>query len=211
VLNLIGAGEVVGEIAPLDDHARTADAQAVTDREIMAISRRDFIPMIVSEPAAGAAADRVPVRAAAPHHEQVENIFSSRCQRASPRPCCGSRTIRAAASREVAIIQLEIDHIVGMTRESSNRVLRASAQRSGIGSSAAASWCSTRTRASISRRVSSARSSGQASRKPNCGMHLRACRSPVSDRTTSCALSATRSSVTMKKEHRRCCRRCSGG
>src|SRR5262245_65771483 len=46
VFNLINAGGIFGEIALLDGRERTADAQAVTDCELMVINRRDFIPMV---------------------------------------------------------------------------------------------------------------------------------------------------------------------
>src|SRR6201995_2105114 len=44
ILNLIGPGELFGEIAVLDGQARTADATANSNCEIFAIDRRDFLP-----------------------------------------------------------------------------------------------------------------------------------------------------------------------
>src|SRR5262245_22751025 len=49
VFNLINAGGIFGEIALLDGRDRTAEAQAVTDCELMVIDRRDFVPMIERE------------------------------------------------------------------------------------------------------------------------------------------------------------------
>ncbi len=46
VLNLVRAGEVVGEIALLDGHPRTADAIAETDGEVMLLERRDLLHLI---------------------------------------------------------------------------------------------------------------------------------------------------------------------
>src|SRR6266403_6278891 len=51
ILNLIGAGEIFGEVALLDGRARTADATANTNCEIYVIDRRDFIPFVKSQPA----------------------------------------------------------------------------------------------------------------------------------------------------------------
>src|SRR3981081_2822724 len=51
ILNLIGPGEIFGEVAVLDGHARTADATANTNCEIYVIDRRDFIPFVRSQPA----------------------------------------------------------------------------------------------------------------------------------------------------------------
>lgn len=51
ILNLIGAGEIFGEIAVLDGQARTADATANTNCEIFIIDRREFVPFVKSQPA----------------------------------------------------------------------------------------------------------------------------------------------------------------
>ena len=51
ILNLIGAGEIFGEIAVLDGQARTADATANTNCEIFIIDRREFLPFVRSQPA----------------------------------------------------------------------------------------------------------------------------------------------------------------
>ncbi len=51
ILNLIGAGEIFGEISVLDGQARSADATANTNCEIFVIDRREFIPFVRSQPA----------------------------------------------------------------------------------------------------------------------------------------------------------------
>jgi len=51
ILNLIGAGEIFGEIALLDGSARSADATAHTSCELFTIDRREFIPFVRSQPA----------------------------------------------------------------------------------------------------------------------------------------------------------------
>jgi CRP-like cAMP-binding protein len=51
ILNLIGSGEVFGEVALLDGLERTADATANSDCEIFVIDRREFIPFLRSQPA----------------------------------------------------------------------------------------------------------------------------------------------------------------
>jgi CRP-like cAMP-binding protein len=50
VLNLLGKGSIIGEIALLDGHPRTVDATAVTDCELFVIERRDFLPLMREEP-----------------------------------------------------------------------------------------------------------------------------------------------------------------
>jgi CRP/FNR family cyclic AMP-dependent transcriptional regulator len=49
-LNLIHAGEIFGEIALLDGRERTADAIAMTDCELLVLSRRDFMPFLMRRP-----------------------------------------------------------------------------------------------------------------------------------------------------------------
>src|SRR5438105_12709982 len=44
VFNLIGKGEIFGEIALLDGGPRTANAIALTDCEFFVVERRDFVP-----------------------------------------------------------------------------------------------------------------------------------------------------------------------
>src|SRR6266480_5999838 len=51
ILNLVGAGEIFGEISLLDGLARSADATANTNCEIFVIDRREFIPFVRSQPA----------------------------------------------------------------------------------------------------------------------------------------------------------------
>src|SRR3979411_2922653 len=51
ILNLIGTGEVFGEIALLDGGERTTDAIANSDCELFVIDRREFIPFVRSQPA----------------------------------------------------------------------------------------------------------------------------------------------------------------
>jgi CRP/FNR family cyclic AMP-dependent transcriptional regulator len=50
ILNLIGAGEIFGEIAMLDGLDRTTDAVANTNCELLVIDRRDFIPFVQKHP-----------------------------------------------------------------------------------------------------------------------------------------------------------------
>ena len=50
ILNLIGAGEIFGEIALLDRQPRSADAIANTNCELFIIDRREFIPFVQSQP-----------------------------------------------------------------------------------------------------------------------------------------------------------------
>jgi len=50
VLNIMGPGELFGEIALIDGKARTADATVMEDAELVVIDARDFLPFIESRP-----------------------------------------------------------------------------------------------------------------------------------------------------------------
>ncbi len=50
VLNVIGSGEIFGEIALIDGGERTADAVAMEDTELMMLERRDFLPFLERNP-----------------------------------------------------------------------------------------------------------------------------------------------------------------
>ena len=49
-LNLLGAGDVFGEVALLDGQPRTADAVATEATELLMIRRRDFLDMLSDQP-----------------------------------------------------------------------------------------------------------------------------------------------------------------
>ncbi len=46
VLNIISAGEIVGEIGMLDGGPRSGDAVAMNDCELLVLNRRDFMPLL---------------------------------------------------------------------------------------------------------------------------------------------------------------------
>ncbi len=85
ILNLIGPGEIFGEVAVLDGLARTADATANTNCEIFVIHRREFIPFVRSQPESGK------------HQQAVAGLGSA--QLGSPRARGDRCTQRRNASR----------------------------------------------------------------------------------------------------------------
>ena len=48
ILNIVGPGEIFGEIALLDAQLRSADATANTNCELFTIDRREFVPFVRS-------------------------------------------------------------------------------------------------------------------------------------------------------------------
>jgi CRP/FNR family transcriptional regulator, cyclic AMP receptor protein len=126
VFNIIDAGGVFGEIALLDGRDRTADAYAVTNCELMVINRRDFIPMVSSN--SELALKLIELLCARLRHtsEQVEDImFLDLPSRLAKTLLWLAANSKLADGLTVSITQREIGHIIGMTRESTNKQLRA--------------------------------------------------------------------------------------
>jgi len=125
VFNVIHPGEIFGELALLDGRARAADAQAMTDCDLMVIERRDFIPMIESEPSlALKVIEQLCVKL---RHttEQVEDVVFLNLPGRLAKTLLWLTAGAKSAGGKVSITQREIGEIIGMTRESTNKQLRA--------------------------------------------------------------------------------------
>jgi len=131
ILNLIGAGEVFGEISVLDGRVRSADAIANTNCEILVIDRRDFLPFVHSQPALAMKFIELLCGRLRWTSDQVEQIILQDLPGRLASALLGLTEKRKleTASRTIAITQQEISEMVGMTRESINKQLRAWAAR----------------------------------------------------------------------------------
>jgi len=137
VFNVIHPGEVFGELAVLDGGQRAADAQAITDCELMVIERRDFIPMVESEPALALKVIAQLCLKLRHTTEQVEDIvfldLPGRLAKTLLWLTASSKTEGSKTEgRKVSITQREIGEIIGMTRESTNKQLRAWAEQNWV-------------------------------------------------------------------------------
>ena len=124
VFNLIPAGGIFGEIALLDGQARTADAFALTNCELMVIDRRDFVPLVSQHPEIALKLIEILCQRIRRTSEQVEDItfldLPGRLAKTLLRLSADSGT----QTRKVSITQREIGQIIGMSRESTNKQLR---------------------------------------------------------------------------------------
>ena len=134
ILNLIGPGEIVGEVAVLDGQARTADCTANTNCEIFIIDRREFLPFVRSQPALAMKFIELLCTRLRWTSEQVEQIILQNLPGRLASALIGLTEKRKLepASRTIAITQQEISEMVGMTRESINKQLRAWAARNWV-------------------------------------------------------------------------------
>jgi CRP/FNR family transcriptional regulator, cyclic AMP receptor protein len=134
ILNLIGAGEIFGEVALLDGLVRTADATANTNCEIFVIDRRDFIPFVRSQPALAMKLIELLCTRLRWTSDQVEEVILQNLpgRLASALLRLTEKHKLAPGGRAIAITQQEISEMVGMTRESINKQLRVWAARNWV-------------------------------------------------------------------------------
>ena len=134
ILNLIGAGELFGEVAVLDGQARTADATANTNCEIFIIDRREFLPFVRSQPELAMKFIELLCARLRWTSDQVEQVILQNLPGRLASALIGLTEKRKLdpQSRTIAITQQEISEMVGMTRESINKQLRAWAARSWV-------------------------------------------------------------------------------
>src|SRR5438874_10627018 len=134
ILNLIGPGEIFGDIAVLDGAPRSADATANTNCEFFVIDRREFLPFVRSQPALSMKFIELLCARLRWTSEQVEQIILQNLpgRLASALLRLTEKHKLGPQGRTIAITQQEISEMVGMTRESINKQLRAWAAREWV-------------------------------------------------------------------------------
>ena len=134
ILNIIGPGEIFGEIALLDGGVRSSDAIANTNCELFVIDRREFIPFVRSQPALAMKFIELLCGRLRRTSDQVEQIILQNLpgRLASALIRLSEKHKLEPAGRTISITQQEISEMVGMTRESINKQLRAWAARSWV-------------------------------------------------------------------------------
>ena len=134
ILNLIGPGEIFGEVAVLDGQARTADAIANTNCEIFVIDRREFLPFVRSQPPLAMKFIELLCTRLRWTSDQVEQVILQDLpgRLASALIRLTERHKEAQGGRTIVVTQQEISEMVGMSRESINKQLRAWATRNWV-------------------------------------------------------------------------------
>ena len=127
-LNVLGSGDLFGEVALLDGQARTADAVAAEATELFILRRSDFLNFLEAEP-------KVAIRVIELLCQRVRWI-SERMEETALMPLQSRLARRLCAlaedfGSELTISQEQLGIYVGAARESVNRLLQ-DWQRAGI-------------------------------------------------------------------------------
>jgi CRP-like cAMP-binding protein len=134
VLNIFREGEVFGEIALLDGRPRTADATAMSDCELIVIERRDFVPFLSNHPDVTIKFIEILCSRLRRTSEQVQDVtflnLPTRLAKALLQLTSSDQG--GAPGRKVAITQREISQMIGRSRESTNKQLRAWVKRGWV-------------------------------------------------------------------------------
>lgn len=126
-LNLVGPNGIFGEIALLDGEPRTADATAMTACRLLLLERRDFIATLADEPSAALALLKILSFRLRQTSRQLEQASFTP---ASQRLAQAVLTLGRAAEGDdqegrIRLPQREIGNMIGLSRETTNRYLRA--------------------------------------------------------------------------------------
>ena len=134
VLNLFHEGEVFGEIALLDGRPRTADATAMSECELVVIERRDFVPFLSDHPDVMLKFIEILCSRLRRTSEQVQDItfLNLPTRLAKTLLQLTAAEDGSATTRKAAVTQREISQMIGISRESTNKQLRAWAKRGWI-------------------------------------------------------------------------------
>jgi CRP-like cAMP-binding protein len=123
VFNLVSPPEIFGEIALLDGRPRTADANAITDCELMVIERRDFVPILPESEVALRLIELLCSRLRQTSEQMEDLLFLSLPSHLAKRLLSLAEKSTLARGK-VSITQRDIGQIIGMSREGTNKQLR---------------------------------------------------------------------------------------
>jgi len=129
VYNRLGPGELFGEMAVLDGDERSADATAISDCELLVLSRRDLLPVLESRADLCMILLKVLCRRLRQTSEQVEDVMfrhlESRVAKALLQlvETVGLRALHSP-SVELHVSQRELGSMAGGSRESVNKILQ---------------------------------------------------------------------------------------
>jgi CRP-like cAMP-binding protein len=121
-MNVLGAGDVFGEIALLDGRSRTADAVALENVELLFLPRRAFLNLLADEPSI---ALQVIELLCARLRDLIERMEETTFLPAETRLARRILTLATDYGTELRASQEELASLTGVTRETVNRQLQA--------------------------------------------------------------------------------------
>ena len=125
IFNLLRKGDIFGEIAILDDNPRSADAVATSDCELLVIERRDFLPILRSEPELALKFIEVLCERLRRTSLQAETLMVRNLPNRLAMALLQLADSGASEGNpKVAVTQNDLASIIGMSRESTNKQLR---------------------------------------------------------------------------------------
>jgi CRP/FNR family transcriptional regulator, cyclic AMP receptor protein len=125
VFNILGQGDIFGEIALLDGGERTADVTTLTDCKLLVIERRDFLPLVHSRPDIAQRLIEVLCARLRNTSRQVEEVMFLELPAKLAKTLLRLNEAATASGKDkVALTQSEIAQVVGASRESTNKQLR---------------------------------------------------------------------------------------
>lgn len=127
-MNLLGGGDVFGEIALLDGRSRTADAVAMEETDMFFLPRRDFLELLASEPSM---ARQLIELLCARLRDVIERMEEATFLPAETRLARRIFMLAMDYGADVHASQEELASLAGVTRETANRQLQ-SWKRSGV-------------------------------------------------------------------------------
>lgn len=128
VLGILGEGDLFGEISLLDGKARAADAIAMTDCNVLVLKRQDFLDHVAANPDFALGLMQSLARRLRTTDSQIEDAaFLSLPGRVAKRLLHLARDYGSATAAgiriQIKLSQQELANLVGVSRESVNRIL----------------------------------------------------------------------------------------
>lgn len=128
-LNVIGPGEIVGEIALLDGQPRSADAVAAEETVVMLIERRFFLPFLIRheglvERMLAVLCDRLRRTSAALEELALLDLPARMARTLVKLASDYGKPVEAGVRIEIRLSQKDMSNLVAATRESVNKQLK---------------------------------------------------------------------------------------
>jgi CRP/FNR family cyclic AMP-dependent transcriptional regulator len=130
VFRFLGAGDVLGEVALFDAQVRSAAVEAVEPCELLTLQRRDFLPFLEQHPRVAIKLAQVLARSLRELSQRVEDELSLTIPARLARKLLTltrshGKEVDGGTRIEQRLPQQQLGDLVGATRESVNKQMRA--------------------------------------------------------------------------------------